>query len=451
MRTCRHCGKSIPEDTKYCPFCGETLPNHQNRKGTIAIITTGVLALISIGLIFYHVGRHSNKSRIKITYNNAGSIDTSAMFDSTMPQADENSSSGTTSLNKTNESASDKKTEKTDDITMQQAEVALAQIDNTISRYVGVVLMKQKQDGINQKSGDSFAVLLTDAEKIRAAALASAPDGVIDGVFREDNIGIVFDENAMYGPNGDGYHGVSVASKSVERNCRNLFGTEANWEELQIRENCHLYDAVKYTDSAGTHAVLIDKGIESEIEQSSIDYRIREDNGNYTGEVDLFWGYWGDLKNNPGISNYKIEYELIPNEKSEYGLVISSMRIMKTVAPGTDTQSDSHISDKASSAATVNNPDPITETTPKQPFYGVWCYASKNPLEAQSKADELSQRGLDGRVFISSEWSNLNQERWYCTSAGVSLTEADAEIVLETALNAGYSDAYIKYSGEYTG
>ena len=325
---------------------------------------------------------------------------------------------------------------------MQQAEVALAQIDNTISRYVGVVLMKQKQDGINQKSGDSFDVLLTDAEKIRAAALASAPDGVIDGVFKENNIGIVYDENALYGPNGNGYHGVSVASTSVERNCRNLFGTEANWEELQITESCHLYDAVKYTDSAGTHALLIDKEIETEIEQSSIDYRIRETNGIYIGEVDLFWGYWGELKNNPGISNYKIEYELTPSKKSEYGLVISSMRIMKTVAPDTDTQSDSLISDRTSPAA-VNNSDSITEIPARQPFYGVWCYASKDPSEAQSKADELSQRGLDGRVYISSEWSNLNQERWYCTSAGASLTETDAEIVLETALNAGYSDAYI--------
>ena len=99
----------------------------------------------------------------------------------------------------------------------------------------------------------------------------------------------------------------------------------------------------------------------------------------------------------------------------------------------------------------MNNSDSITETTARQPFYGVWCYASKDPREAQNKADELSKLGLDGRVFISSEWSNLNQESWYCTSAGVSLTEADAEIVLETVRNAGYSDAYIKYSGEYTG
>ena len=450
MRTCQYCGRPIPEDAKYCPFCGKTPPNHQNRKRIIAIaaVTSGLLASISIGLIFYHAGSHSDNSENKVTANSTSSVDTNAEFDYTASQEDENFSVDNASQNETNDFDSDKST---DAITMEQAEVALAQIDNTISRYIGVVLMKQKQDGINQKSGDCFEVVLTDAEKIRAAALASAPDGVIDGVFTENAIGIVSDENAMYGPNGDGYHGISVGTKSVERNCRNLFGTEANWEELQIREKCHLYDAVKYTDSAGTHAVLIDKEIESEIEQSSIDYRIKENNGNYIGEVDLFWGYWGKLKNNPGISNYMIEYELMPNKKSEYGLVISSIKIMKKVAPDTDTQSDSHISDRTSSAASFNNSDSITEATARQPFYGVWCYASKDPREAQNKADELSKRGLDGCVFISSEWSNLNQERWYCTSAGVSLTEADAEIVLETVRNAGYFDAYIKYSGEYTG
>ena len=450
MRTCQYCGKSIPKDAKYCPFCGKTPPNHQKEKKIIAItvVTSGVLALIVIGLIFYHARSHSDISENKVTANSTSSNDTSAVFDNSAPPADENSSLDKSSQNEMNDSESDKKS---DGITMEQAEVALTQIDNTISRYVGVVLMKQKQDGINQNSGDCFEVVLTDAEKIRAAALASAPDGVINGVFRENAIGIVSDENAMYGPNGDGYHGISVGTKSVERNCRNLFGTEANWEELQIREKCHLYDAVKYTDSAGTHAVLIDREIESEIEQSSIDYRIKENNGTFIGEVDLFWGYWGELKNNPGISNYKIEYELIPSKKSEYGLIISSMKIIKAVVPDTDTQSDSHFSDSPSSDAIVNYSDSITEITERQPFYGVWCYASKDPHEAQNKADELSQRGLDGRVYISSEWSNLNQERWYCTSAGMSLTEADAEIVLETARNAGYSGAYIKYSGEYIG
>ena len=124
---------------------------------------------------------------------------------------------------------------------------------------------------------------------------------------------------------------------------------------------------------------------------------------------------------------------------------------MKTVATDIDKQFDSQISGRTSADTADNNSDSVTEDTANQPFYGVWCYASKEMHEAQSKADELSSIGLDGRVYISSEWSNLNQERWYCISAGASSTKADAEIVLEAVRKAGYSDAYIKYSGEYAG
>lgn len=104
-----------------------------------------------------------------------------------------------------------------------------------------------------------------------------------------------------------------------------------------------------------------------------------------------------------------------------------------------------------SMAPTTSSGFTITEGTKKQPFFGVWCYSSKDMEVAQSKADELSRHGLDGRVYISSEWNNLNKERWYCVSAGESLTESDAEKILDAALNAGYTKAYIKYTGEFIG
>ena len=267
MRICPYCNTFVPENVNYCPFCGKPLSKHQDRKRFIAIaaVASGVLLLFSTGLIINHVANHNNNPGNIVADNSIESVDNSTILDHTASQADERDTLAKASQKETNSFESDEKNGKTDVVTMHQAEAAIAQIDNTMSRYVGVVLMKQKQDGKNQKAGDCFEVSLTDAEKIRAAALASAPDGVIDAFFRENNIGIVLDENAMSGPNGDGYHGMSVAGGSVERNCMNLFGTESIWEELQTREKCHLYDAVKYTDSAGTYAILIDKEIESEI------------------------------------------------------------------------------------------------------------------------------------------------------------------------------------------
>lgn len=86
-----------------------------------------------------------------------------------------------------------------------------------------------------------------------------------------------------------------------------------------------------------------------------------------------------------------------------------------------------------------------------EPLYGVWCYASKYQNEAQKVADRLKELGFDGEVYISSEWSNLAKEKWYCALAGSCQTKAEAETILNAVRNNGYSDAYIKYSGDYIG
>lgn len=68
--------------------------------------------------------------------------------------------------------------------------------------------------------------------------------------------------------------------------------------------------------------------------------------------------------------------------------------------------------------------------TGDEPFYGIWCSASKNQNEAQKVADRLTELGFAGQVYISSEWSNLEQEKWYCVSADACKTQAEAENVL---------------------
>ena len=87
----------------------------------------------------------------------------------------------------------------------------------------------------------------------------------------------------------------------------------------------------------------------------------------------------------------------------------------------------------------------------ESPFYGVWCFSSKDSSAAQNVADDLSKIGFNAGVYISTDWSNLNQEKWYCVSADSCVTESDAKSILKKAQDAGYSHAYIKYSGEYLG
>lgn len=81
-------------------------------------------------------------------------------------------------------------------------------------------------------------------------------------------------------------------------------------------------------------------------------------------------------------------------------------------------------------------------------FYGIWCAASKDRNEAESYANILKSNGYDGRVMVSSEWSNLNPEFWYVVTGGVYATQLEAERI-QTAIQGLYPDAYIKYSGEW--
>ena len=85
-----------------------------------------------------------------------------------------------------------------------------------------------------------------------------------------------------------------------------------------------------------------------------------------------------------------------------------------------------------------------------QPFYGIWCGAAKTQSGAERTADSVRDNGFEAEIFISSDWSNLNQEKWYVITAGVYYSKSDAENALSSIQNV-YPTAYIKYSGEWKG
>ena len=84
------------------------------------------------------------------------------------------------------------------------------------------------------------------------------------------------------------------------------------------------------------------------------------------------------------------------------------------------------------------------------PFYGVWCSASKTYADIQQEAQELSAEGFRARVYVSTDWNNLNQEFWYVMSAGAYSTEEAARAALPH-VQKYYPDAYVKYTGAYKG
>ena len=81
------------------------------------------------------------------------------------------------------------------------------------------------------------------------------------------------------------------------------------------------------------------------------------------------------------------------------------------------------------------------------PFYGIWCAASKDEGLIEDIAIEMRENGLPAEVYITTDWSNLNTERWYVISAGRYASREEAENALPQ-VKKYYNDAYIKYSGE---
>ena len=82
-------------------------------------------------------------------------------------------------------------------------------------------------------------------------------------------------------------------------------------------------------------------------------------------------------------------------------------------------------------------------------FYGIWIGASKSDADAERFAENARSAGLDAKVFITTDWSNLNSEKYYVVAAGTYLTEDDAQNELSRVQGLGYADAYVKYSGEH--
>ena len=91
-----------------------------------------------------------------------------------------------------------------------------------------------------------------------------------------------------------------------------------------------------------------------------------------------------------------------------------------------------------------------TSSAADNPFYGIWCGASKDYEDALRFADGMKEKGLPAQIVLTTDWSNLNTEPWFVITAGMYAEETEAKEALKTVKNS-YPDAYIKYSGTFIG
>ena len=82
------------------------------------------------------------------------------------------------------------------------------------------------------------------------------------------------------------------------------------------------------------------------------------------------------------------------------------------------------------------------------PFFGLWLQAFKDKSEAEALVNKLKDKGLEAYYVYTQEWENLSKEPYYCVTLGESGSEPEAQAYLKDAADAGYKDAYVKYTGE---
>lgn len=65
-----------------------------------------------------------------------------------------------------------------------------------------------------------------------------------------------------------------------------------------------------------------------------------------------------------------------------------------------------------------------------EPFYGIWCEAYKTKSDAKKGLKVWKNRGFDANIYITTQWSNLNSEKWYVISTGEFASKSEAKSTL---------------------
>ena len=149
-----------------------------------------------------------------------------------------------------------------------------------------------------------------------------------------------------------------------------------------------------------------------------------------------------EIKNVPKIKFKRIEFKQEGSESTENPEITESQETEED-----QTATETQKTQEPSQPFEIHQSE---EATFQAPFYGIWCYGSKESGDAYNYASSLNNAGFEAEVFLTTDWSNLNTESYYVVTAGTYGTEGEANTNL-AAVQGFCSDAYVKYSGDYQG
>ena len=93
----------------------------------------------------------------------------------------------------------------------------------------------------------------------------------------------------------------------------------------------------------------------------------------------------------------------------------------------------------------------IDELTSRE-YYGVFVSSAKASDKLAPVIPKLEEDGFVGSgIVYTPDFEGLNPEPYYAVTTGMYISESDAKEALSNVRSAGYTDAYVKKAGKYTG
>ena len=93
----------------------------------------------------------------------------------------------------------------------------------------------------------------------------------------------------------------------------------------------------------------------------------------------------------------------------------------------------------------------IDELTSRE-YYGVFVSSAKTPEKLESVIQKLEDAGFaESGIVYTPDFEGLNPEPYYVATTGMYLEESDAKAALSDVKADGFTDAYVKKAGKYTG
>lgn len=398
---CKECGAELKKSAKFCPKCGAKAEKKKAGKRILTVVIVVAIIVGALGFAFLKLpdllGGSGGTRTLQAMTNRKGDNDAFAAYEAAIKKTVA-SGSWTEKMNMTS------------DVTVKDDEEE-SQAKTTVESTMNITGWKE----------DDISDLY-----ISGSLTASLPGQTVDCT-------VTWKDGTAH------YEYTKPAETSMDVKVDPAYFNLSAFQESMISSPKKSGDTVSFTVSGED---LTKAGISLVDEMLENVENLKYGDAMITADID---------KDTGKISNVKMSFHASMqyqgyDAEADYDIqcAYSDYTAEKeTAASGKESAAPETV--KATSAPTAT----VLSAKTEAPFYGVWIAASKTETEAQNMADQYRADGLETQIVVTTDWSNLNNEKYYTLTAGAYATQDEAEARLSEVKAQGLKDAYVKYTGEH--